>query len=85
MIFMSVIVSSGSIATLLTGGVFGVVYLMGLLSEIKEYLPIQLMEAGGLLTGNGEVGNYQTALLIVGVLTVVNVVGGVFVFNRKNL
>lgn len=71
--------------TLLTGGVFGVLYLMGLLSEIKEYLPIQLMEAGGLLTGNGGIGNYQMALFVTVVLAVVNVVGGVLVFNRRNL
>ena len=85
MICMSVIVSSGSMATLLTGGVFGVLYLMGLLSEIKKYLPIQLMEAGGLLTGNGEIGNYQMALFVTGVLSLVNVVAGVWVFNRRNL
>ena len=58
---------------------------MGLLSEIKKYLPIQLMEAGGLLTGNGEIGNYQMALFVTGVLSLVNVVAGGWGFNRRNL
>lgn len=84
-IFMSVVVSTNSLAVLLTGGVFGVIYLMGLLSKIKKYLPVQLMNAGELLAGNGGIDEYGAALIVTGVLSVVNIAGAVLAFNRKNI
>lgn len=84
-ILMSAVVSSGSVAMLLTGGVFGGFYLMSLLSELKEWLPVQLMNAGGLLTGKGGIEDYRGALIVSGVMVVVNVLGAVLVFDRRDL
>lgn len=84
-IVMSTIVSSGSLAVLLTGGVFGVFYIMSLLADFKEWLPVQLMNAGGLLTGNGGIEDYRGALVVSGVMAVLDILGAVLVFDRRDL
>ena len=83
--FTSVLVSSSTGVLLSTGGIFGVCYFVGMLVKWKEYLPTYLMNAGELLSGVGEVSDYKWALGICGIGAIVNIVGAVVLFNRKNL
>ena len=56
-----------------------------MLTKVKEYLPTQLMNAGELLSGAGNVEDYNLAIAICVIWFVVNVLGAVVLFNRKNL
>lgn len=82
---LSAIFSSNIEVLLFTGCIFGVCYLIGMLSKIKEYLPTQLMSAGDLLGGTGNVGEYYYGIVFCSIVAIVNVVAAVFVFNRRNL
>lgn len=82
---LSVIFSSNIVVLLLTGSVFGVCYLTGMLSKIKEYLPTQLMSAGDLLGGGGNIGEYHYGIVFCVIVAVVNMAVAVILFNRRNL
>ena len=84
-LLMSVLSSSSAGVLLCTAGVFGVCYFVGMLTKVKEYLPTQLMNAGGLLSGVGTVSDYNWAIVVCVIWTVVNIWGAVVVFNRKVL
>lgn len=85
MMFMSTLFSAGSAVAVGTGGVFFVMYLSGMLPDLKKFLPTCLLEASGLLSGAGEAGDYSTALVVAAVLTVVQIVLAVLILNRKRL
>lgn len=85
MLLISTLFSTGSSVAVGTGGVFFVLYLLNMFPNIKEYLPTYLMGASGLLSGTGEAGDYTMALVVAAVLTVVQLVLGVVIFNRRNL
>lgn len=85
MMLMSTLFSAGSAVALGTGGVFFVMYLSGMLPDLKKFLPTCLLEASGLLSGAGEAGDYSTALVVAAVLTVVQLVLAVLILNRKRL
>lgn len=84
-LLMSVLSSSGAGVLLCTAGVYGVCYFAGMLTKVKEYLPTQLMNAGELLSGAGIVEDYNLAIAVCAIWIVVNVLGAVVLFNRKNL
>ena len=84
MMLMSAMFTSNIGVLLCTGGVFGVCYLAGMLSKIKEYLPTQLIGAGELLSG-GNVSDYHCAIAVCTVWAVINIGVGVLVFNRRNI
>lgn len=83
-VLMSVIVSANTGVLLLTGGVFGVCYLLGMLSKIKEYLPTQLMGAGALLA-SGSASDYYWSIAVCIFGSFLNIGAGILLFNRKNL
>ena len=85
MMLMSTLFSVGSVVSVGTGGVFFVMYLSGMLPDLKKFLPTCLLEASGLLSGTGETGDYSTALVVAAVLTVVQLVLAVLILNRKRL
>ena len=85
MMLMSTLFSAGSAVAVGTGGVFFVMYLSGMLPDLKKFLPTCLLEASGLLSGAGEAGDYSTALVVAAVLTVVQLVLAVLILNRKHL
>ncbi|MDD7717940.1 MAG: ABC transporter permease subunit [Eubacteriaceae bacterium] len=85
MMLMSTLFSAGSAVAVGTGGVFFLMYLSGMLPDLKKFLPTCLLEASGLLSGAGEAGDYSTALVVAAVLTVVQLVLAVLILNRKRL
>ena len=82
---MSALVSSNTGVLLGTGCVFGISYLVGMLSKIKEYLPTQLLSAGDLLSGKGNTGDYSFGIAFCVIAAVLNIAVAVLVFNRRNL
>ena len=85
LMLMSTLFSSSSGVTVGTGGIFFVMYLVSIVPDIKEYLPTNLMNASGLLSGAGKAGDYKWALVIVSILSVVNIVMAMVMFNRKKV
>lgn len=82
---MSALFDSNIGVLLGTGCVFGISYLVGMLSKIKEYLPTQLLSAGDLLSGTGTTGDYTVGIVVCAVGAVVNIAVAVLAFNRRNL
>ncbi|MBQ3599931.1 MAG: ABC transporter permease subunit [Lachnospiraceae bacterium] len=83
-LFVSVLASSSAGVLLGTAAVFGICYFIGMLTKIKEYLPTQLMNAGELLGGIGNIDGYYWAIVVCMVWAVLNIGGAVLLFNRKN-
>ncbi len=84
-VLVSAAVSSNSAVLLLTGVVFGSSYFLGMLSEIRNFLPTYLMNSAGLLSGEGIPGDYRTAIIVVLAACVVQAVLAVSLFNRRNV
>ncbi len=85
LMFFSTLCSSGSAVAVGTGGVLFILYLFSIVPDWKEYLPTYLMGASGLLSGTGSTNDYATALVVTGILTVVQLGVAVVVFNRRNV
>lgn len=81
----SVLTSTGSAVVLLTGAVFGGAYILSLVTKLKEYLPVKLMEALGLLSGMEGTADYGAAVAVCCVWTVMDIAAAILLFNRKRI
>ncbi len=83
--FMSAL--SGSSATVSMGvcGVFVLVYILGIVPKLQNYLPTKLMECSKLAFGMREPKEFVSAIVVVALWSVANVVLGITIFNKKNL
>lgn len=84
-ILMSTFFRTNSAVLIMSGGGFLVIYLLGLLPEIKQYLPIQLFNAYPLLEGTGEPSGFTAAIVITVLLCFLNFAAAVICFNKRNL
>lgn len=85
MMLMSILFDSAAGVTVGIGAVFFVSYMLSMVPDLQKYLPTKLMEASGLLSGAGAAKDFYWALGVVGVLSVVQLVGAIALFNRKKL
>ncbi len=85
MVLMSVIFRAASGVTVGTGTIFFICYLFSVLPDVKKYLPTSLLDASGLLSGVGQINDYTWSIGIVVLLTVVQLIGAIILFNRKNV
>lgn len=73
-------------AVILTVGVsFAVSYVLALIPAVKMYSPAYLLESMPLLTGSAAAGDYAAALCVTAGLTVLDLIAGVWLFNRRQL
>lgn len=77
---------------ILTGAVFGIVYLLSYLLnfvpdfvKVRDALPVQLLISDQLLTGAGKPGEYMGAVLVTVLWIVLNAAAAVVLFNRKEM
>lgn len=84
-LLMSACFQTNSAVLISAGGVFLIVYLLGLLPEIKKYLPVQLMDSSNLLTSGGNVEDYVWAVSVTIVLSVLNVIIAIVLFNKREI
>lgn len=82
---MSVVFSSNSAVAVGTGAGFFLCYLVGMLPDVREYLPIRLMDGLELLSGIGKTEDYMWALAVTAILTVGSIAIAVVGFNKKNV
>ena len=85
MVLFSVVFSNGTGVLLGTGGVFAVCYLVAMVPKIAKFLPTKLMSTSGLLAAVDKVSDYQEALIVTIVITVLAFVTSVPILNKKKL
>ena len=85
MVLFSVISDNNTGVLLGTGGVFIAFYLLGMIPKLKEYMPTNLMNTAGLLTGMEKVSDYMTAFVLTIAITVLCVGLSVPILNKKKL
>lgn len=68
---------------LMTGVIYLAMYMAGMLPKLTKYLPTGLLNSGELLAGSGNVDDYVMMLVVSALLTVINMMLAVFIFNKK--
>ncbi|MDE6433522.1 MAG: ABC transporter permease [Lachnospiraceae bacterium] len=90
---ISALLSSGTAVMLATGGIFAGLYFVGMIPKISKYLPVTLLNAGDLVTGNSSIkpGTAFTedtclpAIIVTLVLCVFNYVIACVLLKRKRV
>ncbi len=85
LLLLSVFFRTNSLVIISAGGTFLIFYLLGLLPDIKNYLPVYLMGASRLLTGSGKISEYIFAVLFTLALSAGNISAAVLCFNKRNI
>ena len=81
----SVLSKSIPMVLLMTGGVFGICYLLSIVPNIQKYLPTSLLNGKELLNGAMKVKDFLPAIWIIIPLMLVNYVVTVLLFRKKQL
>ena len=77
--------SSAAVVILTVGAGFAVSYVLALLPAVQSYSPAYLFAPLPLLTGETAAGDYAAAICVTVGLTVLNLIAGVWLFNRKQV
>lgn len=81
----SVLFSSAAAVILGAGGSLAVIYLLGLLPRIRDWLPSRLLESSALLTAWSEPAQYQKAIAVTVLWIVFMMAAAVLIFNKKEI
>ena len=84
-VFFSVITKAYSGVLIGTGGSILVLYLLGLLPKLTEYMPTSLMQGMPLLTGAIAIEDFIPAVIITAAASVALIVSSVLIFDKKQL
>lgn len=68
-----------------TGGTFFVFYLLAFIPALKKYLPAQLMASYSLLPKTADISDFTYAVIVTAILSVVNLLLSILIFNKKSL
>ena len=85
LILASVLCQSASAVTIVTGVMFLVSYLIGMIPVVSEYLPTYLLRSGELLTGAKSAGGYCISVAVTILFIVLEAVLSTVIFNKRNL
>ena len=85
MILFSTIANSNTGVLMGTGGVVLASYLLGLFPKLSEYLPTLLADGNSLIYGAAEAKTYSVPILTVIVMCIICFVGGIVIFNKKQI
>lgn len=85
LLLLSVFFRTNSLVIISAGGIFLTIYLLGLLPEIKKYLPVYLMGSSRLLTGSGRISEYFFSVLFTLALSAGNISAAILFFNKRNI
>ena len=85
MLFFSVISRGYGMVLLGTGGSILVLYLLGLLPRIKEYMPTTLMNYASLLIGAESFSDYLPVFIITAALSIALIGISIPIFNKKQI
>ncbi|RDU23660.1 ABC transporter permease [Anaerosacchariphilus polymeriproducens] len=82
-VFFSSVTQSNTSVLIGTGGIIIVLRLLSMFSSTKKYLPIKLMEGFSLLTADAYVKDYNIAVIITIIFSLVCIGCSIISFNRK--
>lgn len=84
-ILMSSLCRSNYMVLAGTGGIFFLLYLLTLIPALTKYIPTQLMSSYSLLPQAAEVSDFTYAVLIAAILSVINILLSILIFNKKSI
>lgn len=82
---MSSLCSSNYMVLAGTGGVFFLLYLLAMIPDLTKYIPTKLMSSYSLLPQAAEVSDFTYAVLAAAILSAVNILLSVLIFNKKSI
>ena len=85
MILFSAIANSNTGVLMGTGGVVLASYLLGLFPKLSEYVPTLLADGNSLIYGAAEAKTYSVPIFTVIVMCIICFVGGIVIFNKKQI
>lgn len=85
LLLMSTIFRSNPFVLLAVGGVFLVIYFIGLFSKIGTYMPIQLLNSMDLLLHIEKISEYSYAIILTLIFSILNIAVSIICFNKKNI
>lgn len=77
--------NSNTSVAIVTAVVFGVLYVLSMLPDVKKYLPVKLMDSSAMIYGEGKPEDFMIAIVVTGAWCVINIIVGIVAFNKKNL
>ena len=85
MVLSSTLAQNGSGVLLGTGGVVFAIYLISMIPKVDKYLETMLTTGYKLTTGASKVSDYNVAVIVTLIVSVVFFVTGIVAFNKKRL
>lgn len=67
------------------GGIYAIMYILGMLGKIKEYIPIFILDSSSLMTEQSKPGDYSTAILITIALSVLSLLASLPITHKRQL
>lgn len=85
LILLSTIATTTSFVTVGMGGIFFVVYLLGILPKVKSYLPTKLLDVSELLLGMGEIEDYFLSIGITIGISIIQLIVAIILLTKKKI
>lgn len=82
---MSALADNSAAVSIGVCGVFLLSYLLGIIPTVQDYLPTKLMGSSNLIYGLVEPTDFTAAIVVVALWSVVDIIIGIIIFNKKNL
>ena len=84
-ILMSALADNSAAVSIGVCGVFLLSYLLGIIPAIQDYLPTKLKGSSSLIYGLAKPADFTGAIVVVAIWSVVDIILGIIIFNKKNL
>lgn len=84
-IFFSVISNASTTVMLLTGGCFGILYLLKMFPGIKNYIPTNLINGMAIAKGQVELIEFWPSVCITSALSILLLISSVLLFKKKSI
>lgn len=82
---MSALADNSAAVSMGVCGVFLLSYLLGIIPAIQDYLPTKLKGSSSLIYELAKPADFTGAIVVVAIWSVVDIILGIIIFNKKNL
>ncbi len=84
-ILMSALADNSAAVSIGVCGVFLLSYLLGIIPTVQDYLPTKLKGSSSLIYELAKPADFTGAIVVVAIWSVVDIILGIIIFNKKNL
>lgn len=84
-ILMSALADNSAAVSIGVCGVFLLSYLLGIIPAIQDYLPTKLKGSSSLIYELAKPADFTGAIVVVAIWSLVDIILGIIIFNKKNL